>query len=71
MTDNIVIISVLGFNLKAEILDENDNPIATGTKSIMPETIFELRHRYIDRKWFTNYNQSLLDKIVDYKRLND
>ena len=32
MTDTDVIKSVLGFDLKAEILDKDNNPILTGAK---------------------------------------
>ena len=68
MMDNTVINSVLGFNLKAEILDKDDNPISIGVKSTIPNSISEFKHRSIDRKWFTNYNQDLLDKIIDYRK---
>lgn len=70
MTNNIVINSVLGFNLKADLVDKDNNPILTGAKSVIPNNIAELRPRHIDKKWFTNFNQSLLDKIIDYKKYN-
>ena len=68
--DNTVITSVLGFDLKAEILDKDDNPILIGARSTIPDSISEFKHRSIDKKWFTNYNQSLLDKISDYRKYN-
>ena len=71
MTDTDVIKSVLGFDLKAEILDKDNNPILTGAKSIIPEDFVEqIQNKTIDRKWFTNYNQALLDKIADYRKYN-
>ncbi len=70
MTDTNVIKSVLGFDLKAEILDKDNNPILIGAKSIVPDNISEFNHRSIDKKWFTNYNQDLLDKISDYRKYN-
>ena len=70
MTDTDVIKSVLGFNLKAEILDKDNNPILIGARSTIPDSISEFKHRSIDKKWFTNYNQSLLDKISDYRKFN-
>ena len=70
MMDNTVITSVLGFDLKAEILDKDDNPILIGARSTIPDSISEFKHRSIDKKWFTNYNQSLLDKISDYRKYN-
>lgn len=30
-----------------------------------------ISQREPDKKWFTNWNQSLLDKVLDYKRLNN
>jgi len=68
--DNTLIKSVLGFNLKADILDKDDNPILIGAKSTIPDSISEFKHRSTDKKWFTNYNQSLLDKISDYRKYN-
>ena len=68
--DNTLIKSVLGFNLKADILDKDDNPILIGARSTIPDSISEFKHRSIDKKWFTNYNQSLLDKISDYRKYN-
>ena len=71
MTDTDVIKSVLGFDLKAEILDKDNNPILTGAKSIIPEDFVEqIQNKTVNRKWFTNYNQGLLDKIADYKKYN-
>jgi len=68
--ENTLIKSVLGFNLKADILDKDGNPILIGAKSTIPDSISEFKHRSIDKKWFTNYNQSLLDKISDYRKYN-
>ena len=71
MTDTDVIKSVLGFDLKAEILDKDNNPILTGANSIIPEDFVEqIQNKTVDRKWFTNYNQGLLDKIADYRKYN-
>ena len=71
MTETNVIKSVLGFNLKAEILDEDDNPIPTGAKSTIPDNFVQIiQNKTVDRKWFTNYNQDLLDKIADYRKYN-
>lgn len=72
MTDITVISSVLGFDLKAEILDQDNNPIQTGAKSTIPEDFVEhIQNKTVDRKWFTNYNQALLDKIADYRKYNE
>ena len=69
--DNTLITSVLGFDLKAEILDKDNNPILIGAKSTIPKDFVEqIQNKTIDRKWFTNYNQALLDKIADYRKYN-
>jgi hypothetical protein len=70
MTDIKVITSVLGFNFKIELVDMDSNPIPTGAKSTIPDDFAELKNRNINRNWFTNFNQPLLDKIIDYKRYN-
>ena len=70
MTNNIVITSVLGFNFKVDLVDKDNNPIPTGARSIIPNDFAELKPRNINKNWFTNYNQSLLDKIIDYKKYN-
>ena len=70
MMDNTVISSVLGFNFKADLVDKDNNPIPTGARSTIPNDFSEFKHRSIDKKWFTNYNQDLLDKISDYRKYN-
>ena len=70
MTNNIVITSVLGFNFKADLVDKDNNPIPTGARSTIPNDFAELKPRQINKNWFTNFNQSLLDKIIDYKKHN-
>tara|TARA_R110000868_G_scaffold403031_1_gene679863 strand:+ start:1903 stop:2103 length:201 start_codon:yes stop_codon:yes gene_type:complete len=62
--------SVLGFNFKTELVDMDNNPIPTGVRSIMPNDFAELKPRNINKNWFTNFNQPLLDKIIDYKKYN-
>jgi hypothetical protein len=68
--DNTVIGSVLGFNLKADLVDVDNNPILTGAKSTIPNDFAKLKPRNINKNWFTNFNQGLLDKIIDYKKYN-
>ena len=70
MTNNTMIKSVLGFNFKTELVDMDNNPIPTGVRSIMPNDFAELKPRNINKNWFTNFNQPLLDKIIDYKKYN-
>ena len=65
------ITSVLGFDLDAEITDNEGNVIASGTKcnyipEDKPDYIFNV---YYYNKW-TNFNAGLLDKIRDYQKYN-
>jgi DNA-binding protein Fis len=68
--DNTVITSVLGFNFKADLVDKDNNPISIGVRSTMPNDFAKLKPRNINKNWFTNFNQPLLDKIIDYKKYN-
>jgi hypothetical protein len=71
MTD--LITSVLGMDLKADIRDINGNLILTGIKkTIYPvQRINRINYRIVDKGFFTHYNEALLAKIRDYRRLND
>ena len=69
---NNLITSVLGMNLKADIRDINGNIIPTGCKrTILPEEKVMIKLRILDKKFFTHYNEALLAKIIDYRKLND
>lgn len=75
MADRFTLIqSVLGFNLKGELRDVEGNIISTGVKRTCYSCSKELPAvgtRAGNRKWFDHYNQALLDKIRDMRRLND
>lgn len=63
--------SVLGFDLDAEITDNEGNVIASGTKcnyipENKPDYVFNIDYY---NKW-TNFNTGLLDKIRDYQKYN-
>ena len=61
-----IITSVLGFNLKADIVDLNDNLLPTGIKSTyFPDNIEPIAPKMVNKKWFTSFNDSLLNKIRD------
>jgi hypothetical protein len=64
-----VIKSVLGFNLNYKI--EGTTP---GCRTVYPKeelTINQVKTNIIrNYKFFTNFDRQLLDKIIDYKRLN-
>ena len=71
--DKTLITSVLGFDLKAEIVDQNGEVIRSGVKStyVYVVTDVEPEPRILDKNFFTHYNESLLSKIREYRRLND
>jgi hypothetical protein len=71
--DRELITSVLGFNLKADIKDESDQLIPIGIKkTIYPAIMMErINYRIVDRSFFTHYNEALIAKIRDFRRLND
>ena len=69
--DNLIT-SVLGMNLKAEIRDIDGNLIPTGCKrTIHPAEKVSIKFRILDKRFFTHYNEALLAKIRDFRRLND
>jgi hypothetical protein len=66
--DKTLITSVLGFDLKAEIVDLNGQAIRTGCKGcINPRKKSRIKSRILDKKFFTNYNEALLAKIRDLR----
>jgi hypothetical protein len=66
--DKTLITSVLGFDLKAEIVDLNGEAIKTGCKGcINPEKKSIIMSRTLDKRFFTHFNQALLDKIRDLR----
>jgi hypothetical protein len=71
--DKELITSVLGFDLNADIRDEADQLIPVGIKkTIYPVSMMErINYRIIDKGFFTHYNEALLAKIRDFRRLND
>lgn len=73
MIDVILIKSVLGFNTKIEIKDQDGNPIKTGAKTIYSKEKMECMPKacMLDTSFFTHYNEKLLNKIRDYRRIND
>ena len=64
------ITSVLGFNLDAEITDNEGNVLASGTTcNYIPEEKPNYIYNTNYSKW-TNFNKDLLDKIRDYQKYN-
>jgi len=71
--DRKLIKSVLGFNLKADIRDEYGQVIATGVRSsIFPKhPPLQISYRVFDKSFFTSFDEDLLAKIRQHRRLND
>ena len=65
--------SVLGFNFNVTIVDSEGNPLKTGAR-LVANTIDgapKVGTKIGGQSWFTNYNEQLLNKIRDYRRIND
>ena len=71
--DRNLITSVLGFDLKADITDQDGNLVRSGVKKTIIPSVYAQRvnTRLFDRRFFTSFNEGLLAKVRDCKRLND
>lgn len=69
--DRYLISSVLGFDLKAEIVDQDGQAIKTGCRScVSPRRKSKIKSRTLDKRFFTSFNEALLDKIRDMRNNN-
>ena len=72
MKDNKLITSVMGFDLECKVLDENNQPVKQGFTTVYKfKGGPKFKNRMINRKFWTNYNEGLLNKILDYRKNND
>jgi hypothetical protein len=73
MSDRYTIFSVLGFDLKADIKDQDGKILASGVKRTVIPTVHAERvnTRLFDKRFFTTFNEGLLAKVRDCRRLND
>jgi hypothetical protein len=71
--DKFIIESVLGFDLNVDITDKDGNIISKGVKVSAIPTVFteETTARVFDRSFFTHFNEDLLSKIRQHRRLTD
>jgi hypothetical protein len=70
--DRYLITSVLGFNLKTDIKTPEGELIKTGVRSTCYSCEEpDIKQKMIDKKFFTNFNEALLAKVLDYRRIND
>ena len=68
-----MITNVLGFDFDLDLIDRDGELVGTGIQSTcLPETdeLPSIGNNYGNVRWFTNFNESLLNKVRDYKRLN-
>ena len=68
-----IIKSTLGFNFNVDIRDMQGNVIKKGIKrTIMPNTYTQrLLPMLFDKSFFNSFNEDLLAKIRNHRRLND
>ena len=72
MINTTLIKYVLGFNVNIQVLDIDGKVIRTGiSRTIYPNTCREHANiKLINKKWFNSFDEDLLAKIRDYKRVN-
>ena len=69
-----LITSVMGFDFKINLKDENDQLVKQGIKYTIQRkegTISAFKNRITDKKWFTHFNDGLYNKILDFRKNND
>ena len=71
--ENKIITSVIGFNFKLDLVDNDGNLIKTGARRIdcLSSETPNVGTKIGGESWFTNFNEPLLSKIRDYRRRND
>ena len=71
--DKFTIESVLGFDLNVDITDKDGNIISKGVKVSAIPTVFreKITARVFDKSFFTHFNEDLLSKIRQHRRLTD
>ncbi len=71
--DRYVIQSVLGFDMNVDVTDKDGNPVSKGVKnSVIPSKLPEkFTARIFDKSFFTHFNEDLLNKIRQHRRLTD
>jgi len=65
--------SVIGFNFELNLVDNDGQPIRTGARRVehLSSETPSVGTKIGGEKWFTNFNEPLLNKIRDYRRRND
>ena len=73
MMENKIFTSVIGFNFELNLVDNDGQPIRMGARRIdyLSSDTPIVGTKIGGEKWFTNFNEPLLNKIRDYRRRND
>ena len=68
-----IITSVIGFDFKSNLVDNDGQPVKVGAKRIecLSSDVPNVGTKIGGESWFTNFNEPLLSKIRDYRRRND
>ena len=67
-----VVHSVIGFNFNVKIVGPDSEPLKTGFRTVTPvEYAEKMASQPFNPRFFTNFNQALLDKVRDFKTYNN
>jgi hypothetical protein len=68
-----IITSVIGFDFESNLVDNDGQLIRTGARRIecLSSDTPSVGTKIGGENWFTNFNEPLLSKIRDYRRIND
>jgi hypothetical protein len=68
-----IITSVIGFDFKSNLVDNDGQPIRTGARRVecLSSDTPSVGTKIGGENWFTNFNEPLLSKIRDYRRITD
>jgi hypothetical protein len=71
--ENKIFTSVIGFNFELNLVDNDGQPVRTGVRRVhcLSCETPNVGTKIGGEKWFTNFNEPLLSKIRDYRRIND
>ena len=71
--ENKIFTSVIGFNFELNLIDNDGHPVKVGARTIdyLSSETPDVGTKIGGENWFTNFNEPLLSKIRDYRRIND
>lgn len=62
--------SVIGWDMSSSLVTKEKRVLKGGYSTVHPCEKKHTPHTLNDGKWFTNFDQDLLNKVLDYKRNN-